>query len=299
MAKETSRAWFIIPAVILLLVGMTILSLRTGKKLTEQFAGATSAEVLIRAPSGGGVEAAKQLATRLALLGVNSSVVSADDRSIRLQLKFVSDPGHVAASVVEPQPVRVQPILDARPLLPTDAPELKLPVAPGAEKLPLPFVTASTRAEVEDVVAQRGLPSGMAYALECIPAPRGAEAGMCAAWLLGPETLEGSHVLDAKISSDVRTEEPLVTFTLDEEGARALEELTTKNLGRQAAIIALGEVRARPLMVEPSRGTAWTFSTRTGDTGRRQAVERAERIAAAAKLAVLPPLSVEKVETQK
>jgi hypothetical protein len=299
VAKETSRAWFIVPAVLLLLVGLTLLSLRTGKELTEPFAGATSAEVLIRAPSGGGAEAAKQLVVRLALLGVNSTVVSAEDRSIRLHLKYVSDPAHAAASVIEPQAVRVQPILDARPLLPPDAPELKLPVAPGGEKLPLPFVTAPTRAEVDAVVAQRGLPSGMAYALECIPAPKRGEAGMCAAWLLGPETLEGSHLTKATISSHTRTEEPLVTFNVDEAGARALEALTTNNLGRQAAVIALGEVRARPLMVEPARGSAWTFSTRTGDTHRRQAVERAERIAAAAELPALPPLTLEKVELQK
>ncbi len=299
VAKETSRAWFVVPAVILLLLGLTLLSLRSGKKLTEPFAGAGSAEVLFRAPSGGGVDAAKHLVNRFALLGIASSVVSAEDRSIRMRLNSVSDPAHAAASVVEPQAVQVRPILDARPLLPAGAPELELPVAPGAEKLPLPFVTAPTRAEVDALVAQRGLPSGMSYAFECIPGPSRGEPGMCAAWLLGPESLEGDHVRAARIGSDRRTEEPLVTFEVDEAGARALEELTTKNLGRQAAVIALGEVRARPLMIEASRGFAWTFSTRTGDTNRRQAVERAERIAAAAELPALPPLVVEKVEPQK
>jgi hypothetical protein len=296
VARNTPRAWFLIPAIILLLIGLTVISIRTGPGLSQPFSGSRSAKVELGVPEAPADAVAKQVAARLALLEVDTAVVATREHSAELLVKRVDDPAEAAASVVQPEAVLVRPIVDARPHLPMDAPELKMPVAPGTEKLPLPFVVAPTRSEVRKVLQARGLPQGLEVALECVGSPSGEESGMCAAWLLGPEQLQGHHVLDATITSHRRTEEPLVTFKVDAEGARILEELTSKNLGRQAAIIALGEVRARPLMTEVSKGDAWTFSTRTGDTNRRQAVERAELIASSARLPPISRVTVDRVE---
>jgi preprotein translocase subunit SecD len=135
--------------------------------------------------------------------------------------------------------------------------------------------------------------------VECIPAPQPKAPPLCAAWLGRPTSLGAADVREIHLGADRRTEEPLVAITFSEEGARAFEEISRAAAGKMLVVSALGEVQARPTIHGPGdllQGGRWSFSTRTGDTDRPVAIERAERIVAAAKLPRLPGLRIEALE---
>lgn len=66
--------------------------------------------------------------------------------------------------------------------------------------------------------------------------------------LEAPVALEGKHISDARLGFSQRTNEPVVTFTLDNDGARRFGELTRENIGRALAIVLDNKVITAPVI---------------------------------------------------
>ncbi len=60
--------------------------------------------------------------------------------------------------------------------------------------------------------------------------------------------LEGTHIRDAQLAFNPDTNEPVVNFKLDDEGARRFGEMTRANIGRQLAIVLDDEVITAPVI---------------------------------------------------
>lgn len=60
--------------------------------------------------------------------------------------------------------------------------------------------------------------------------------------------LEGKHIRDAQLSFSPDTNQPVVSFTLDKDGARQFAEMTEQNIGRQLAILLDDEVITAPVI---------------------------------------------------
>ena len=276
------RAWFIVPAVAGLLLIWWILSARSGDSLSKPYQGREAAIATLRAPQGGGGDAAARLVERLALLGIDAAVVEASAHRVRLSLHQVADPEDAIRAVVAPDPLSFHVVEDA--VEPTDG---------GAVR---PWRTGTSRGDLRARAAGTGAPDSLVPLMECIPGPERRGPPLCAAWLGSPARLTARDVREIHLGADARTEEPLVQVTFTPEGARAFEALTRAAVEKMVAVVALGEVQARPRIEAPSIGDRWSFSTRTGDTTRPVAVQRARRIAEAAKLPMLPRLEIEAVE---
>jgi SecD/SecF fusion protein len=60
--------------------------------------------------------------------------------------------------------------------------------------------------------------------------------------------LEGQHISDAQLGFHQNTNEPVVNFKLDTEGARRFADITTQNIGRPFAIVLDGKVITAPVI---------------------------------------------------
>ncbi|WP_111641798.1 protein translocase subunit SecD [Marinimicrobium alkaliphilum] len=60
--------------------------------------------------------------------------------------------------------------------------------------------------------------------------------------------LQGEHIRDARMAFNPETREPVVTFRLDDAGARRFGELTRANVGRALAVVLDGEVITAPVI---------------------------------------------------
>lgn len=60
--------------------------------------------------------------------------------------------------------------------------------------------------------------------------------------------LAGEHIRDARLAFDPDTSEPVVTFKLDDKGARLFADMTRDNIGRPLAIVLDGEVLTAPVI---------------------------------------------------
>ncbi|MCR6651765.1 MAG: protein translocase subunit SecD [Cellvibrionaceae bacterium] len=60
--------------------------------------------------------------------------------------------------------------------------------------------------------------------------------------------LEGQHISDAQLGFHQNTNEPVVNFRLDTEGARRFADITTNNIGRPFAIVLDGKVITAPVI---------------------------------------------------
>jgi len=66
--------------------------------------------------------------------------------------------------------------------------------------------------------------------------------------------LAGPHIKRATVQDDSVTKTPQVLVTFDDEGQKALERITTANVGGFIAILCDGEFMAAPRIAEPIRG---------------------------------------------
>ncbi|MBX5480514.1 MAG: hypothetical protein IRZ16_01505 [Myxococcaceae bacterium] len=284
----TSRAWFIVPAALVLMVVITVWMVQSQTAPHQMYEGEESADVTLVATSGHGVEAATALTARLRAVGMSAQTLEVTEQKIRLRLMRVSEPREAIAALIDPEPLRFQVIAEDQHA--GDA-------GPGEPGMVVPWLKGTSRADLQEKIRQTPPPRGMVPAIECIRAGDRAGGVLCAAWLTAPPAALGSeNVTDVHVGAHERTEEPEVTLKLDAPGARALEALTRMNVGRMIAVVAFGELQARPRIDSPVTGGEWTFSTRTGDTDRRNAILRAERLVAAARAKPLPPLVIESVE---
>ena len=60
--------------------------------------------------------------------------------------------------------------------------------------------------------------------------------------------LEGKHIQDANLVFSQESGQPVVSFTLDKEGARLFGEMTKNNIGRSLAIVLDDEVITAPVI---------------------------------------------------
>ena len=62
----------------------------------------------------------------------------------------------------------------------------------------------------------------------------------------GSDPVGGEHLEDARVATDPQTGAPLVTFAMNAEGARLMQQLTGANLQKQMAIVLDNEVQSAP-----------------------------------------------------
>jgi SecD/SecF fusion protein len=98
--------------------------------------------------------------------------------------------------------------------------------------------------------------------------------------------LAGERLSDARPSFDQRTNQPVVTFRLDNAGARTFAAITKANVGKPFAIVLDGKVLSAPVIREPITGGA-------GEISGRFTVQQASDLAALLRAGALPaPLTV-------
>jgi len=72
--------------------------------------------------------------------------------------------------------------------------------------------------------------------------------------------LEGKHLVSVDTTADQRSNNPLVNFSLDAEGAKIFAELTTNNVGKRLAIVSDNKIKSAPNLKEPITGGAGSIS---------------------------------------
>ncbi len=72
--------------------------------------------------------------------------------------------------------------------------------------------------------------------------------------------LNGDNLVDAKPGMDTQNNETIVSFTLDRVGAKKFGKATTKNVGKQLAIILDGKIISAPSIREPIVGGSGQIS---------------------------------------
>ena len=98
--------------------------------------------------------------------------------------------------------------------------------------------------------------------------------------------LAGERLSDARAGFDQHTNQPIVTFRLDNAGARIFAEITQQNVGQPFAIVLDGKVLSAPVIREPITGGAGQIS---GDF----TVQQTSDLAALLRAGALPaPLTV-------
>jgi SecD/SecF fusion protein len=98
--------------------------------------------------------------------------------------------------------------------------------------------------------------------------------------------LAGERLSDARPGFDQRTNQPIVTFRLDNAGARTLAAITEANVGSPFAIVLDGKVLSAPVIREPITGGA-------GQISGNFTVQQASDLAALLRAGALPaPLTV-------
>lgn len=72
--------------------------------------------------------------------------------------------------------------------------------------------------------------------------------------------LEGKHLVSVDTSTDQRSNNPLVNFSLDAEGAKIFAELTANNVGKRLAIVSDNKIKSAPNLKEPITGGSGSIS---------------------------------------
>jgi hypothetical protein len=295
MAADTSRTWFIIPAAVVLTVVLGVWMARQATPTSRDHAGQDDVLVTLGAPEGGGEAAARALVERLVLLGVEGRVEQASDRELSLRLRRVAEAEELLTSLLDPEPLAFHFIPEPQ-RAGADAGEVD-------EDNPTPWTLGEGRAATRARAEPAALDPEQRFITECIPPRPKGTPPPCALWKVGPPVALGAaDVVDTALGAHRQTEEPMVTLTFRPEAKERLRALREAGPGNMVAVVAFGELAARPRLNEHNlpdlEDGTWRFSTRTGDTDRRTAVERAQRIGVAARLPRLPPLIVRDVQAR-
>lgn len=72
--------------------------------------------------------------------------------------------------------------------------------------------------------------------------------------------LDGNMLIDAKVGFDQKTNEPLISFTLNSEGAKIFGDFTGENVGKRLAIVLDGKVYSAPRINERIGGGSGQIS---------------------------------------
>lgn len=99
-------------------------------------------------------------------------------------------------------------------------------------------------------------------------------------------SLNGDQLQDARVQIDQRKNEPQVSFELKAAGTKIFSELTTKNTGRQMAIVLDGNVYSAPNINEPITGGRGVISLGAG--GNNAMMKEASDLALVLRAGALP-----------
>ncbi|NQX79101.1 MAG: protein translocase subunit SecD [Hyphomicrobiaceae bacterium] len=72
--------------------------------------------------------------------------------------------------------------------------------------------------------------------------------------------VRGDQLKDARQGYDQQTNEPIITFTFNQEGARAFAKFTSRNVNRPFAILLDGKILSAPIIREPIMGGSGQIS---------------------------------------
>lgn len=181
-------------------------------------------------------------------------------QTARLEFQIVDDANTFAATLTDvPDGIqRMGSYLMAEGLGP--CPDGVEPDAPNER------CTARTRlsAYVEQVRRSGRVPDGREFVIGRLesdePAPAsgrgqgGDDGGAWRTYVLyeqppnGSDPVGGEHLEDAAVANDPQTNKPIVTFQMNAEGARRMQELTGANMQRQMAIVLDDEVASAPVI---------------------------------------------------
>lgn len=293
MTQGSQRLLFIIPAALVLMVVLTYWSSQSRNAQTSSVGGKNTVLATFGVGSGDALDTARALQSRLGVYGIDSSLNAVDGGQVQLEVRRVAEPEPLLNAILSSEPIQLHFVSRDQGGTPVDPPDGSIT---GGDLSP--WLAGRSRREVLERIATLRADAGEAQAvLECIPPPDKDEAlALCAAWQVGPPLPIGvADIAAANIRAHPRTEEPLVSLTFSERAAKALSQAIAEHPDQMLAVVALGELQARPVPDETLEANTLTFSTRTGDTHRRAAVERAERIVAATRLQPVTGVTLEGV----
>jgi preprotein translocase subunit SecD len=113
---------------------------------------------------------------------------------------------------------------------------------------------------VEQVRDSGRVPEGRSFSLGRVPSEEGEgesageQGGAWRTYVLydqppnGSDPVGGEHLDDASVGNDPQNGQPVVTFAMNAEGARRMQELTSSNIGKQMAIVLDNEVASAPVI---------------------------------------------------
>jgi preprotein translocase subunit SecD len=96
------------------------------------------------------------------------------------------------------------------------------------------------------------------------------------------------EVASAERAYDLRTGEPVISFTMTSSSARAFAELTGRNVGRKAAILIDGRMVSAPVIREPILGGSGQVSGHFSPEEAREIALRLSSGAAKMEIAIVP-----------
>lgn len=117
--------------------------------------------------------------------------------------------------------------------------------------------------------------------------------------------LKGDDLVDAQVSFDQRSNEPVVNFRFNQSGARKFAQITQQNVGRPFAIVLDNEVISAPVIREPITGGSGQISGSFSVEGANELAVLLRAGALPAKLTVIeersigPGLGADSIESGK
>lgn len=306
MASGTSRAWFIVPAAAVLVIVLTVWSTKSQTATHALYEGKDDVIVTLSTTSGSAKDALPAIIDRFVSVGIDAEALDADEHQARIELRRVSEPKETVLGILGTEPLQFQVIasdqsthLEDGGVLAPEGGQFDAGVNLGGEHAH-PWLLGEGRAKTLERALQTPHPEGEVPVLECIPGEDKSAPVRCAVWRsLPPLPLGVKNVTSTHVGADKITEEPLVRMMFDPAGAKVLEQVSREHAGQMLAVVAFGELAARPELKQPIESGGFEFSTRTGDTDRTESVLRAERIVAAAKATPLPQMKIESIEPVK
>lgn len=121
---------------------------------------------------------------------------------------------------------------------------------------------------------------------------KGEKEGIFRTYVLAPSSqLTGAYLKDARVRMNSITNEPYVVISLNSEGAKIFEKLTSENVGRRLAIVLEGKVFSAPVIRERIGGGVASIEGRF-------TIEEARELAAVLRAGSLPaPVEFEEERT--
>jgi preprotein translocase subunit SecD len=149
-----------------------------------------------------------------------------------------------------------------------------------------PFLEGTDRQALMEYLKDK-MPAGKQVLLHCVEAPKGHKCLKYYTFLVSKEIpLTGETLTSADASRDTATNKVQVNFNFDATGARELDELTSKNVGKRMAIVLDENVVMAPNIQERIPGGSGRITL-----GRSNDLTQAQMLAVALRAALPAPVT--------